>query len=70
VSIESSKGSAASVASVLRGESKAGYKLLEHDGLVAIPDLHYSSQAGVLVFSTHGASAARAHAAAHKHHGR
>ena len=70
VSIESSKGSAASVASVLRGESKAGYKLLEHDGLVAIPDLHYSSQAGVLVFATHGASAARAHAAAHKHHGR
>jgi hypothetical protein len=68
VSIESSKGSAASVASMLRGESKAGHKLLEHDGLIAIPDLHYSSQAGVLVFATHAAFAARAHAAAHKHH--
>jgi hypothetical protein len=70
VSIESSKASAAQLASMLRGESKAGHKLLEHDGLIAIPDLHYSSQAGVLVFATHAAFAARARAAAHKHHER
>ena len=46
VSIASSKASSAAVKSVLRGESKAGRELLRRAGLVAIPDLRYSSQRG------------------------
>ncbi len=58
VSIDSSKASSAALESILRGESKAGRELLGHAGLDAIPDLRYSSQAGVLVFASHRAFAA------------
>jgi hypothetical protein len=58
VSIHSSKASSAAVKNILRGESKAGRELLGHAGLDAIPDLRYSSQAGVLVFASHRAFAA------------
>jgi hypothetical protein len=63
VSIASSKASTASVKRLLRGESKAGRELLRRAGLVAIPDLRYSSRVGVLVFAGHPAFAARAHSA-------
>jgi hypothetical protein len=53
VSIDSSKASSAALKNILRGESKAGRELLGHAGLDAIPDLRYSSQAGVLVFASH-----------------
>jgi hypothetical protein len=58
VSIDSSKASSAALKNLLRGESKAGRELLGHAGLDAIPDLRYSSQAGVLVFASHRAFAA------------
>jgi hypothetical protein len=64
VSIVSTKASTGSVKGVLRGESKAGRELLRRAGLTAIPFLHASSTAGVLVFSQHGALTARAHTAA------
>jgi hypothetical protein len=64
VSIVSGKASASSVKNLLRGESKAGRELLRHAGLTEIPFLHSSTQAGVLVFSAHGAHSARAHTAA------
>jgi hypothetical protein len=70
VSIVSDKATSASFKTIMRGESVAGRKLLEHSGLLAIPDLHYSSQAGVLVFAGHPAFAARARAAARRRHGR
>lgn len=70
VSIVSDKATSAAFKSILRGESVAGRKLLEHAGLIAIPDLHYSSQTGVLVFAGHPAFAARARAAARRRHGR
>jgi hypothetical protein len=70
VSITSEKASAASVKYTMHGESKAGRELLSHDGLMAIPYLHYSADAGVLVFAGHGAFAARAHASAHRRHSR
>ncbi|MHB8241704.1 MAG: hypothetical protein ACYDHN_06905 [Solirubrobacteraceae bacterium] len=65
VTIVSSKASTGAVKGVLRGESKAGRELLRHAGLTEIPFLHNSTQAGVLVFSGHGARVARAHAAKH-----
>jgi hypothetical protein len=64
VSIAAGKASSAAVKSVLGDESKAGRELLVHAGLQAIPDLRYSSQAGVLVFAAHHAFAASAHGAA------
>jgi hypothetical protein len=70
VSIVSDKATSAAFKSILRSESVAGRKLLEHAGLIAIPDLHYSSQTGVLVFAGHPAFAARARAAARRRHGR
>jgi hypothetical protein len=70
VSITSEKASTAAVKYALHGESKAGRELLSHDGLMAIPYLHYSAGTGVLVFAGHGAFAARAHASAHGRHGR
>ena len=75
MSIASSKASSAAVKRVLRGESKAGRELLSRAGLVAIPDLRYSSQAGVLVFGGQSAfggrpSIGRAHSAGHRRHGR
>lgn len=65
VSIVAAKASTAAVKSLLHGQSKAGRELLRQSGLTTIPYLRSSSQAGVLVFSGHGARAARAHAAAH-----
>jgi hypothetical protein len=70
VSIVSDKATSAAFTSILRSESVAGRKLLEHAGLIAIPDLHYSAQTGVLVFAGHPAFAARARAAARRRHGR
>jgi hypothetical protein len=66
VGIVAAEGTSASVKSMLRGESKAGRAILRHAGLVAIPDLHYSSQPGVLVFAERPAFAARARAAARR----
>ena len=68
VSITPVQASSASVESLPRGESKVGRELLRHSRLTAIPCLHQSSQAGVLVFAGCGASVARAHAAAHHGH--
>jgi hypothetical protein len=48
-------------------ESKEGRELLRHSGLIAVPDLRYSSQPGVLVFAGHGAFASRAHTAVLPH---
>jgi hypothetical protein len=70
VSIVSDKATSAAFKSILRSESVAGRKLLERAGLIAIPDLHYSSQTGVLEFAGHPAFAARARAAARRRHGR
>ena len=64
VSISSTKATAATAARVLHTESKAGKELLIRKGLTVLPWLHYVPQQGVLVFATHPASAARAHAAA------
>jgi hypothetical protein len=64
VRIASSKASSAKVASILRGESKAGREVLRRYGLVAIPDLRYSSIVGVLTFAGHTAAISRAHASA------
>ncbi len=61
VSITSAKASTAAVKNVLRGESKLGRELLSRSGLLAIPDLRNSSQAGVLVFGGGPAFAAGAH---------
>jgi hypothetical protein len=68
VSISPSSASSASVKSVLREESKAGREVLRHAGLIAIPDLRYSTHPGVLVFAGHPAFAARAHAAHRPRH--
>ena len=70
VSIVSAKASSAAFKSQLRGESKVGRELLQHAGLLALPDLHYSAQTGVLVFAAHHAFGARAGAAARRRHGR
>jgi hypothetical protein len=71
VSIVSNKASGASAKSQLRGESKPGLEVLRHAGLLAVPDLHYSAQVGVLAFAAHPGFAARARAAARRlHHGR
>jgi hypothetical protein len=55
VTIAASKASTGDAEGLLRGESKAGRELLRRDGLVEIPDLHYSSQVGVLAFVGHPA---------------
>ncbi len=68
VSITSEKASSAAFKDALHGVSKAGRELLSHDGLRAIPYLHLSATAGVLVFAGHGAFAARAHSAKHDRH--
>jgi hypothetical protein len=70
VSIVSDKATSAALKSILRSESVAGRKLLERAGLIAIPDLHYSSQTGLLEFAGHPAFAARARAATRRRHGR
>jgi hypothetical protein len=70
VSIVSTKASSAAVKSMMRGESKAGREALSHAGLVTLPGLRYTSRPGVLVFAAHKALSARAHASAHRGHGR
>ncbi len=70
VSIVSSKASSASVKNIVGDESRAGLAVLSHAGLVSVPDLRYSAQAGVLVFAGHSAFGAHAHSAAHRRHGR
>ncbi|HEY4812465.1 MAG TPA: hypothetical protein VIH71_15550 [Solirubrobacteraceae bacterium] len=67
VSIASEKASVAAFKDALHGSSKAGRELLSSNGLQAIPFLHYSATAGVLVFARHGAFAARAHSARRRH---
>lgn len=67
VSIAASKASTASAASVLHDQSKAGRALLRRAGLVAIPDMRYSTDAGVLVFAPHPHYA---NAAARRRHSR
>jgi hypothetical protein len=68
VSITSEKASSAAFKDALHGVSKAGRELLSHAGLQAIPYLHLSATAGVLVFAGHGAFAAHAHSAGHDRH--
>jgi hypothetical protein len=63
VTIASSKAKTGSVKGLLGGVSKAGRDVLKRAGMVAIPFLHYSSQFGVLSFSSHHALAARTHGA-------
>jgi hypothetical protein len=70
VSVVSGKASTAAVKSILGDESRAGRELLSHAGLDAIPDLRYSSQAGVLVFAGHAAFGAHARSAARRRHRR
>lgn len=70
VSITSEKASSAAFKDALHAVSKAGRELLSHEGLDAIPYLHLSATAGVLVFAGHGAFAARAHSAKHSRHSR
>ena len=60
VSIAASKASSAAVKYTLHQASKAGFELLNHDGLLGIPYLHFSPDAGVLVFAGHGAFGAHA----------
>lgn len=66
VTIASEKATGAAVKRVLGEESKVGRSLLGHDGLQAVPFMHYSSQPGVLVFSSHHAFASRAHSSRHR----
>lgn len=71
VSIASDKASGAALKSVMGHESKVGRALLSRAGLVPLPFLSQSSsQPGVLVFSSHRASVAHAHDAAHPRHRR
>jgi hypothetical protein len=67
ISIASAKAKASAAKSGGWPESKEGRELLRHSGLIAVPDLRYSSQPGVLVFAGHGAFASRAHAAVLPH---
>jgi hypothetical protein len=55
VSISSKSASAASVKDLLGDSSKAGRELLSREGLMTLPGLRYSSQAGVLVLAGHPA---------------
>jgi hypothetical protein len=70
VSIVATTASKAAAKGVVRGESRAGREVLRRNRLVAVPDLHYSSQVGVLVFAAHPGSGARARAAARWRHRR
>lgn len=59
--IKTNTSSASSEGATVR-ESKAGLKLLREAGLQALPGLRYSRSKDVLVFASHRAFAARAHA--------
>ena len=63
VSISSKSASAASVKDLLGDSSKAGRELLSREGLMTLPGLRYSSQAGVLVLAGHPAFTA--HSSSH-----
>jgi hypothetical protein len=65
VSISAGSASAASAKSAHGGSSKAGRELLSREGLMALPGLRYSPQAGVLVLAGHPAFSA--HAAKRQH---
>lgn len=65
VTITSSAATTASLAGELRGESKAGRELLRRAGLLQMPFLRPSTQAGVLVFAAHSPRSAGAHIALH-----
>jgi hypothetical protein len=67
ISIVSVKAKASTAKAGGWPESKEGRELLRHSGLIAVPDLRYSSQPGVLVFAGHGAFASRAHTAVLPH---
>ncbi len=67
VSIAAKTASAASLKSELRTQ-KIGRELLRQAGLLAIPFLRPSTQAGVLVFAGHSGFAARAHGAMRSRH--
>jgi hypothetical protein len=64
VSISAASASTASVKHPFGDSSKAGRELLDREGLMTLPGLRYSTQAGALVLSGHAAFAA--HAAAHR----
>jgi hypothetical protein len=55
VSISSKSASAASVKGLLGASSMAGRELLRREGLMTLPGLRYSPQAGVLVLAGHPA---------------
>jgi hypothetical protein len=67
ISIAAAKAKASAAKAGGWPESKEGRELLRHSGLIAVPDLRYSSQPGVLVFAGHGAFASRAHTAVLPH---
>ena len=59
VSISSKSASAASVKGLLGASSKPGRELLRREGLMTLPGLRYSPQAGLLVLAGHPAFAGR-----------
>lgn len=67
ISITPAKAKASAAKSGGWPESKEGRELLRHSGLIAVPDLHYSTQPGVLVFAGRGAFASRARTAVLPH---
>jgi hypothetical protein len=70
VKIASTTASAARVKTVLRAQRRTERELLRSGGILKVAGLHYSSQAGVLLFNVRRAFGARAHGAlAHRRHG-
>jgi hypothetical protein len=67
VSIAAAKASSADAKGVLSSESKVGREVLDEDGLTQLPDLRYSTQAGVLVFAGHPAFGAGGRSHGHQH---
>ncbi|HEV3048084.1 MAG TPA: hypothetical protein VGY13_12080 [Solirubrobacteraceae bacterium] len=67
VSIVSAKASSAAVEAILRSESKAGREVLDQDGLLQLPGLRYSTQAGVLVLAGHPAFGGVGRSSGHHH---
>jgi hypothetical protein len=67
VSIVAAKASSADAKGVLSSESKVGREVLDEDGLTQLPDLRYSTQAGVLVFAGHPAFGDGGRSHGHQH---
>jgi hypothetical protein len=67
VSIAAAKASSADAKGILSSESKVGREVLDEDGLTQLPDLRYSTQAGVLVFAGHPAFGAGGRSHGHQH---